>query len=304
MKLEIGRTLALSTITITVFLSVFLAFVWAFATGVLAAEMPRTVLRVDPGNSPSLRFREADMGVVSEGFQLTAELAHPVVAPGEPVVMTLTIHNVSQKELVLMESYPEHDYTLNILNAHGDLLQPTKDTSSVWRNISKQVLPGSHIVYNYSLDKVYDLSTAGDYYITAGQKVFRLDGEGYADVVSNTVVLTVTDNPQNAQAATSRSIPSKNERAAKSHDACAKPRLVDVRPILVRQGCSLVWSADKRKATVVARGFSATIQADSNVMVVAGKKVKMWGPAKLVNGQLRAPGDAVSKITARCTSRG
>lgn len=260
---------------------------------------------------PDVVFAEKNKGLISEGFLLYAELEKPVVAPGQPVVLRLSLMNTTDKNLDLSLGDPEQDYWIDLKNARGERLSDVvdrfvvKDASGfTWPKSSDKVVlplePGKKHTYEYPISKIFNLSALGEYHITASRKVYRLDGVGYADVVSDTVILTVSDNPQNPQAAVSQSIPCKNEKVTKPINTDTSPQLVEVRPILERQGCSLMWNADKGKVTVTARGFSATFQVGSSILVVDDRKMKMSSPAILVNGRLRAPSDAVSQITARC----
>ena len=238
-------------------------------------------------------------GLTSGGFQLEAALAQPVVAVGEPITLRLVCRNVTGVPLISWQAV----CWLSLRDSSGNEI-PMRLRSEVEIDVSMTriaVPPGGESVLEYPVSEMYDLSTVGEYEITANRRVLRLDGEGLADAVSNTVVLTVSDNPQNAQATAAPNLTSENRKTAKSLDASAKPRLVAVRPILQRHGCRLTWDASMGEATVsTANGQRAIIRANSDVLVVGSGEMKMWSPAKVVNGRLHAPGDAISQIVWLC----
>lgn len=269
-------------------------------------------MTVDTGDPSPLDldgvFAEQNKGGISEGFTLRAELKQSVVAPGQPVTLSLSLLNCSSATLLSAEPYPDPAYLLDVRNAKGERLSRIVEKDQfgyVWPSTNEgcivfPVAPGESRAREYVV-KAYDMSEPGVYQITVAQGVFRLDGEGGAHVVSNTALLTVAANPQVIRAASVGSVPSKNGRIIRPRGADAHPRLIEVRTVLERHGCRLRWYPASAEAAVsAANGTRAAITANSNILVLDGKKVRMWSAAKVVNGQLQAPGDAVSQITARC----
>jgi hypothetical protein len=60
----------------------------------------------------------------------------------------------------------------------------------------------------------------------------------------------------------------------------------------------VTWDAAKRVMTAKKGNLVATVGADKDVMVLAGQNIKLSKPARIVNGRLFAPGQAVALITA------
>jgi hypothetical protein len=245
-----------------------------------------------------------DWGTVSEGFRARAELPQPVVTVGQLGKLRLTIQNTAAAPLLLAESYPEHDYSLTVTDARGELIAPTADASSVWKRILRRVEPGEEIADEYDLKKMYDLPGVGDYSIGAKRRVFRLDGEGTADVESNTVVLTVCEDSDTAKASPPiRGEGSEPGIVAKAFKPTRIPALVAVRPILERHGFRVTWNPRAQRLTATKGKLAATIETGKDAIFLAGAKVELTQPAMLVNGQLCAPGQAISQITTFAADR-
>jgi len=132
-------------------------------------------------------------GLIAEGFRLTAAFQNSTVAPGQPVGLSFALENRTAQALRFWESYPELDYNLIVLNARGDQLPATRDGSAVVSMVWRDAQPGEVLAYTYALDEMYDISAVGKYRITASRRVPRLDGNGWTEVVSNTVVLKVVE---------------------------------------------------------------------------------------------------------------
>ena len=212
-------------------------------------------------------------------------------------MLPLTLYNATQGVLGVSESYPEHDYVLTITDGRGQIIPPIGDASEVARNISRWLQPGEQITDEYNLKRMYNLTSPGCYTITATRRVPRLDGEGIAGVSSGEAVLTISADPLLVQ--TSRTAPPAAcdiERPGASAGN-AGPRMVAVRPILERHGFRVAWNSIERMMMASKGRLVAKVEADKDTMVLAGENVKMGQPAKIVNGQLCAPGQAISLIT-------
>ena len=163
------------------------------------------VLTIAP---PSIDFTRGQ-GEESEGFTLKAELdqntVHPSVHPRvKGARLSLTLTNVGTTERTVVFGYRAID-AFYIQNPCGKQCRLVIEKDSpISSRITRTLKPGAkftetydteYICYNYSYDTRYtsfDFSDIGEYKITAGRKIPKLNGEGYVDVISNTVVLTVT----------------------------------------------------------------------------------------------------------------
>jgi hypothetical protein len=134
----------------------------------------------------------AKRGMAAEGFLLSAWLPKATVARGEQVWLWLTLQNVSDKVLFFQRTVPEADFPLVVQDAAGRTLSPKKDAITV-SCLGIEVQPGECLVRDYRLNRMYDFSAPDKYSITATARVLRLDGDGWTDVVADTVILTVTE---------------------------------------------------------------------------------------------------------------
>jgi hypothetical protein len=190
------------------------------------------------------------------------------------------------------QTYPEHDYRLTLRNADGDTIPPTRDASEFGGRVTLVVQPGEAIVEEYDFTKMYGVFPDGDYSVVARRYVFRLDGEGCSEVESNPMTIAMSGGKVSQELSASGASP-----AAKVESA-SQPPLVAVRAILERHGFQVAWDANGR-ALRAAKGSSlAVIAAGSSVMSFAGQDLRMGREARLIEGRLCAPGNAISLLTA------
>jgi hypothetical protein len=260
-----------------------------------------------------------ESGPVMWGFQLSSELTQPVISDegevtypsgatnfaansGAKLAVKLVIKNVSNDILKIVDSYPEHDYQMSVLSPNGEVLKTLRDTSAVARRTILSLNPGEVLISYYDLTRMYDLLKSGEYTLIARRKVLRTDGEGFGDLESNTVVLNISDtsvakkSPSSAIGSGGKSTSS--SILARSSNSDEKSFLIPIRPVLERHGFKVAWEASKRAITATSGKITAKIEADKDILLIGKQFVKMTKPAKLVNGQLCAPGQAISQITA------
>jgi hypothetical protein len=251
---------------------------------------------------PDVVFAEPCRGVVSEGFTLEIELEKPTVVPGRPVILRLLLTNRTDETLHFAESGPIRDYWLDVKDGQGKRLCAEQDIRDADARSIQSLAPLDERSYKYRVDRMYDISSPGTYTITASRQVLRLDGQGFGNVVSNTVKLVISEDQQLALGSTRPK--SRNAGEVAPSNSGAKPRLVPVRSLLEDRACRVVWDSSLRQVTVMtANGLRAIIKAGSDTLVLSGRSFKMWSPATVVSGRLYAPGDALSQITAFATSK-
>ncbi len=245
---------------------------------------------------------ENRMGVVSEGFVLTAELESASVVVGNPVMLKLVLWNASKKKLVIDDSNPTADYSLHFFGATPPVVVGSATDRITWRNVDMDVEPGQKIAASFAIDKKFQL-TPGIYKFVATRAVRRLDGNGYADVVSNSVELTIL--PKSSQIAKPASAPS-GSRQASSHSSRgkqAKDPMINIRGILEREGFVVHWDSEAKMVTAAAaHGCAASIVAGSRKMVLRGESVQMGRSARIDKGRIYVPKSDVSRIIASCSS--
>jgi len=119
----------------------------------------------------------------------------------EAIVLLLVLRNTTRKVLPLVVSSPEKDYEVSVKDKRGKNMSLTeygrkvRDTKG--DHLSRAVLrvsPGQELRYEYPVSAVYRMPAGGSYYITARRNVFRENGKGVAELVSNTIKVMVAPN--------------------------------------------------------------------------------------------------------------
>jgi len=140
-------------------------------------------------------------GQVSEGFQMSAVAVREVVGPGDPVVLELTIKNVSKRVLTLKETAPWRDYELSVkdekgkvarLTKEGERLEKLRKDKEELKVIFVKLSPGQEIQHTLSVTDIYQMLPGSTYLVTAKRRIFNQRGTGVAEVVTNAVKIRVT----------------------------------------------------------------------------------------------------------------
>ena len=135
-------------------------------------------------------------GPPSEGFQLSAKVEIVSTAYGDSPVLKLSIKNVTSEILRLVVTTSVRDYQVTITNENGEALPLTdygrQRQEAEGRRMLIEVQAEEEVQDEIPLGKLYNLTTNGTYSVTVKRKVFRRSGEGFAEVVSNTVKFTIS----------------------------------------------------------------------------------------------------------------
>jgi hypothetical protein len=247
---------------------------------------------------------------VTQGFALRLGLAtacgarsvsRPEAAPGARVMLRFlrfALRNVTSEALLVDNAYPEHDYRLTVTDAAGEVIAPTGDASRVWARGVLEVAPGEELTADYDLTRMYGPLPDGEYSIVARRYVPRLDGEGMDQVESNPIAIAVSGGQTTQIASRPSGGGSSGATKGAGLELARGPDLLAARPILERHGFRVAWDAAKQAMTASKGKVVATIQAHKNVMVLGRQEAPMGKPARIVKGQLSAPGQAISMITS------
>jgi hypothetical protein len=137
-------------------------------------------------------------GTPSEGFKLSAKAANSVVKQGEPILLKLSLKNITQSDLYIVETTSDQDYEIEVVNERGEYMSPTKRGQLLKGNptlftkvIGVKVAPGQERQVNIEVDQLHDMSARGTYTITAKRRVPKRGAGGTAEVISNKVQVKV-----------------------------------------------------------------------------------------------------------------
>jgi len=141
--------------------------------------------------SPLLEKR----GLPVAGVILIAVLQKTAVAPGDQVMLSLTMRNEGIQPQHYRALHPLLDYSLIVQDDKGQPLpQIPFPPPELFATIGKALLaPNRETSTSYRVTQAFELNTVGTYRITASRKIFTPDETHTTDVVSNTVILHVSD---------------------------------------------------------------------------------------------------------------
>jgi len=134
-------------------------------------------------------------GLPVAGVVLIAALQKTAVEPGDPVMLSLTTRNEGAQPQRYSSVHPLLDFSLIVQDDKGRLVpQAPFPPPEITANKGTTLLsPNKEISTSYPLTQAFELNTFGAYRITAIQKIFTPDEKHTTDVVSNTVILHVSD---------------------------------------------------------------------------------------------------------------
>lgn len=133
-------------------------------------------------------------GATSEGFQLSARLRKERVRSGEPILLKLTLKNATVKDLCLERRGVEREYQLEVKNERGERVPPTEagmtlinNAGEDWSHYGVKLGPGKKIQDEIEVNKLWEMTAPGTYYITATRPVSKQGCEEKGKGVSNTI---------------------------------------------------------------------------------------------------------------------
>lgn len=142
-------------------------------------------------------------GKPSEGFRLSAQLSSLQTKVDQPVLLRLTIKNVTKKDLEVHEALPRREFEINVKNSRGETVPLTDYGQQLYgkhlfvtrrlgfKSRDIKVAPGEERQETIDIAKLRDLSVPGTYYVKAMRRVKKQGGKGWGEVESNTVRVTI-----------------------------------------------------------------------------------------------------------------
>jgi hypothetical protein len=140
-----------------------------------------------------------DRGVVSEGFQLLAEMERFNYQLGAPIPLKLTVKNTSSRTLKLPVSYPEVEYKVTIKDEKGGLVPLTeygeglKKPLPIPRNYLREMEPGEQMSEWFPIHKVFNITGSGIYSVSVQRRILRQRDKKLAEVESKAVQFRVSN---------------------------------------------------------------------------------------------------------------
>lgn len=137
-------------------------------------------------------------GEPKEGIQLSISMDRNVFTPKEPVLMTVSLKNLNRANLSLPTTTPERDFKLSVKDKQGNILPLSlygkgMNTSAIFGRYPVEVKIGKQTQYTLQIDRLYDLTTCGSYSIEASRRVPNINGNGFSDVTSGKIDVSIVE---------------------------------------------------------------------------------------------------------------
>jgi hypothetical protein len=217
-------------------------------------------------------------GKAADGWQLSALPERQKVPAGEPVVVTLTLKNVGKGSLVYGEASPQDDYArmVTVTDEIGAATVPKTrygksfQGAPVKRFVTRTLRPGQEVTAKLYVSRVFDMTVGGTYRITVQHPFAFKPGEAlaYAEVVSNTVEVTITEPAGEKPAAPAGGGPKGKEPPDTERLALLKPEMTfdEIREL---------WKGKKSLGQTCGEGVNQLTKETGG----AYGEVYPWGPA-------------------------
>ena len=131
-------------------------------------------------------------GVPKEGYAMSLSITNQEIAPEQAVVLTVKVKNISQKELLLIESGPGADFNFIVKDAAGKeapklryQLHLEANEGVYTSNVVMSMKPGQVIEYQQNVSRRFDMSLSGKYTVQAYRNVVRKAGHLLVEIKSN-----------------------------------------------------------------------------------------------------------------------
>jgi hypothetical protein len=148
-------------------------------------------------NSESKTLQER-WGKLLEGFRLSAHPWSVQAKVDQPVLLRLTIKNVTKRDLEVREALPRREYEIDVRNSRGETVPLTDFGQQLLENRwlgfrvrDIKVEPGEERQDTVDIAKLRDLSVPGTYYVKAKRRIKKRNGKGWGEVASNMVRVTI-----------------------------------------------------------------------------------------------------------------
>lgn len=153
------------------------------------------------GSKPQPAQEPLNWGEAQEGFRMGIHGdGNQTLSVEKALLLVVTMENVSGTPLEIVETGSLKDYVIHLQDEKGDdvpLTQYGKMLSDSRREIllrrMKTVPPGESLVHTFHINRIFDMTLTGTYSVKATRTVPRRNGDGFVDVESNRIAVTVTN---------------------------------------------------------------------------------------------------------------
>lgn len=135
----------------------------------------------------------------AKGIQLTLRTLKENFRSDEEVLLWLRVRNSTRRSVFLVETYSEREYKFDVKNEKGEGVPLTEEgerllnNNAIYRSGPLMIEPGEEKQHNVSINRIYNMTTPGMYTVTVRRKVFKLNGQQFAEAVSNALKVRVLE---------------------------------------------------------------------------------------------------------------
>lgn len=152
----------------------------------------------------------SEWGPANHGFQFSVRPKKAQFVLTEPMLVDLEIRNVTDHAVGFSErGFPYTEFDVVVKDARGQMLPLTRYgklvyhapiPSFVYKNAVLELQPGGEAEYHFWINRVFDMTLPGTYYITIKRHVStsqnHFDEKSGYDIVSNTSPIKVVESSE------------------------------------------------------------------------------------------------------------
>ncbi len=147
----------------------------------------------------SKRVRTGAPTQSAKGIQLTLRTLKESYRSDEEVLLWLRVRNSTRRSLFLVETYSEREYKFDVKNENGEGMRLTEEgerllnNNAIYRSGPLMIEPGGEKQHSVSINRIYEMTTPSMYTVTVRRKIFKLNGQQFAEAVSNALKIRILE---------------------------------------------------------------------------------------------------------------
>lgn len=153
------------------------------------------------GSELSSQERSYSWGESKEGFLLGINVEKQSVSVRDPVILNVVLKNISDTPLPLVQTRPENDYRVSVHYENGEAVPLTlygkrldSIRGEVRRRTTVTLASNEALEHHLHIDRLFDMSLTGKYFIKVTRTMLTRGTNGFADLESNRLCITVMDS--------------------------------------------------------------------------------------------------------------
>ncbi|MEO6907642.1 MAG: hypothetical protein ABI210_07100 [Abditibacteriaceae bacterium] len=144
-------------------------------------------------------------GSIVEGFQLVAQTSKETFDAGEPVAVTVSLKNISDKMLSFPSGY-FNEYQVTVKDSNGNIVPLTRYSNQPKAGMKTNfgigpmdLFKGEETQRTFLLNRLYDLTEVGEYSVSIKRYVFKQNTIFFIPIVANTIHIKIVEPRSGSQ---------------------------------------------------------------------------------------------------------